>query len=161
METYKQMTIQIRTFKPSDGEFIISLAARFSEFDLPEWRLRPEIDNANRAVLQKALDQPEPDSTLFVAEDETGRPVGFIHLQTQIDYFTGEKHGYISDLAVDKSVEGQGIGRRLLETAEAWGRTKGYRLLTLYVWAGNRRAQQLYQKYGFSQEVVKYVKMIG
>jgi ribosomal protein S18 acetylase RimI-like enzyme len=154
------VTIQIRTFQPSDREFILSLASRFSEFDLPEWRLKSEIDHANRAVLQKALEHPEPDSALLVAEDESGQPVGFIHLQTQTDYFTGEPHGYISDLAVDKSVEGQGIGRLLLEAAEAWGRTKGYRLLTLYVFAGNTRAQQLYQKSGFSQEVVKYVKTI-
>ena len=87
------MAIQVRIFKPSDREFIISLVTRFSEFDLPEWRVRDEIDTTNRISLQKAMEQPEPDSAIFIAEDETGGPVGFIHLQTQTDYFSGEKHG--------------------------------------------------------------------
>ena len=65
---------------------------------------------------------------------------GFIHLETQADYFSGEKHGYISDLAVSKSFEGRGVGRILLEAAEAWARVNGYRLLTLYVFSGNTRA---------------------
>ncbi len=37
---------------------------------------------------------------------------------------------------------------------------KGYRLLALYVFASNWRAQRLYKKYGFDQEGVKYAKMI-
>jgi len=155
------MVFRVRKFTPADSEFITSLVTRFSEFDLPEWRRTNEIDDANRTSLQKAMEQPEPDSAIFIAEDETGVPVGFIHLQAQTDYFSGEKHGYISDLAVDKSFEGRGVGRILLETAEEWARTKGYRLLTLYVFAGNTRAQQIYEKHGFSQEVVKYVKVIG
>lgn len=154
------MVFRIREFNPADSEFITSLITRFSEFDLPEWRRTNEIDDANRTSLQKAMEQPEPDSAIFIAEDETGVPVGFIHLQAQTDYFSGEKHGYISDLAVDKSFEGRGGGRMLLETAEDWVRTRGYRLLTLYVFAGNTRAQRIYEKHGFRQEVVKYVKVI-
>lgn len=154
------MAFQVREFRPSDREFIASLVTRFSEFDLPQWRSTDEIDRANQAALQKAMGQPEPDSVIYVAEDETGTPAGFIHLQTQTDYFNGEKHGYISDLAVDPSFEGKGIGRLLLDAAESWSRSMGYRLLTLYVFAGNTRARQIYEKYGFQPEVVKYGKEI-
>jgi ribosomal protein S18 acetylase RimI-like enzyme len=66
--------------------------------------------------------------------------------------------GYISDLAVDKDFEGRGIGRMLLETAEDWARTKGYRLLTLYVFATNARAQHVFEKSGFSRDLIKYAK---
>ncbi len=154
------MTIHIRIFKSSDSKFISSLVTRFSEFDLPEWRVMNEIDDTNRILLQKAMEQPEPDSIIFVAEDEKGRLAGFIHLQTQTDYFNGEKHGYISDLAVDKFFEGQGIGRILMGKAEEWTLQKGYRLLTLHVFAGNRHAQHVYEKHGFSQEIIKYAKAI-
>jgi ribosomal protein S18 acetylase RimI-like enzyme len=99
-------------------------------------------------------------SAIFVAEDENGKLAGFIHLQAENDYFRNEKYGYISDLAVDASFEGQGIGRKLLDTAEEWARAKGYRLLALYVFSGNRRARQLYEKYGFTEEVIKYVKVV-
>lgn len=154
------MTIHIRTFKPTDGDFILSLVSRFSEFELPNWRSGQEIDNANLALLQKSMQQPEPDSVIFVAEDENGIQAGFIHLQTQTDYFNGEKHAYISDLAVDKSFEGNGIGSLLLDKAEEWVLQKNYRFLTLYVFAGNKHARHLYEKRGFDQEVIKYVKVV-
>ena len=154
------MTIRIRRYKPSDREFILSLVKRFSEFELPERRRREDIDQANRAFLEPVLKQSEPDSAILIAEEEGGALAGFVHLQTQTDYFSGEKHGYISDLAVDQGFEGQGIGRMLLEAAEDWARTNGYHLLTLYVFAGNTRARQIYEKQGFAQEVIKYVKVI-
>ncbi len=34
----------------------------------------------------------------------------------------------------------------------------GFRLLTLCVFAGNIHAQRIYEKAGFEQEVIKYVK---
>ncbi len=153
------MVIRVRVFEPSDSDFIKSLIPRFSEFDLPAWRQRDEIDQATQTSLQKAMEEPEPDSAIFIVEDESGTPAGFIHLETQVDYF-GEKHGYISDLAVDKSFEGQGVGHLLLEKAEEWTRTKGYCLLSLYVFAGNTHARRIYEKHGFDQEVIKYVKEI-
>lgn len=152
--------IHIRDFQPSDRDFIASLVMRFSEFDLPKWRSKNEVDDTNLVTLQKAIEQPEPDSAIFIAEDESGTPAGFIHLQTQVDYFNGKKHGYISDIAVDKSFEGQGVGRALMNKAEEWTRQQGYGLLTLYVFAGNKRAQLLYEKNGYQQEVIKYVKVI-
>jgi ribosomal protein S18 acetylase RimI-like enzyme len=154
------MTIHIRMFKPTDSEFILSLISRFSEFELPDWRSSQEIDKANRTLLQKSMQQPESNSAIFVAEGENGIPAGFIHLQTQTDHFNGEKHAYISDLAVDKVFEGKGIGSLLLDKAEEWVHQKGYRFLTLYVFAGNQNARHLYEKRGFEQEVIKYVKVI-
>ena len=154
------MNIHIRPFQPSDQGFIASLTTRFSEIDLPAWRSKSEVDRTNQVALQKAIHAPEPDSVIFVAEAEDGRQAGFIHLQTQIDYFNGEDHGYISDLAVDKSFEGQGVGRALMNIANEWARERGYQLLTLYVFASNTRAQQLYEKNGFQQELIKYAKVI-
>jgi GNAT superfamily N-acetyltransferase len=154
------MTIRIRPYQSSDREYVLSMVSRFSAFELPQWRQREEIDGANRASMERALKLPKPDSAIYIAEDENGTPAGFIHLQTETDYFRDEKYGYVSDLAVDESFEGQGIGRFLLKTAEDWTHDKGYHLLALYVFAGNTRARQVYEKYGFQQEVIKYVKTV-
>ena len=154
------MNIHIRPYRFSDRDFILSLAARFSEMELPAWRSRTEIDHANELSLQKAIHAPEPDSAIFIAETEDGRLAGFIHLQTQADYFNGEKHGYISDIAVDSSFEGQGIGRAMMAKAEEWAAQQGYGLLTLYVFAGNARAQQMYEKFGYQKEVIKFAKVV-
>jgi ribosomal protein S18 acetylase RimI-like enzyme len=152
------MTIHIRPFSPSDANFIESLIPRFSEFDLPAWRQRDEIDSANLVSLKKAMDTPETGSAIFIAEDETGNRAGFLHLQIQTDYFNNSKIAYISDIAVDSSFEGHGIGRILLDKAEDWAREQGCSLLTLYVFSGNSRARKIYEKFGFKEEVVKYVK---
>lgn len=155
------MNIRIRPFQDSDHDFISSLTKRFSDVDLPAWRSKSEVDHTNEIALEKAMHVPEPDSMIFIAETEDGRQAGFIHLQTQIDYFNGEDQGYISDLAVDIGFEGQGVGRALMNKAEEWARQQGFNLLTLYVFAGNTRARQLYEKNGFLPEVIKYAKVIG
>jgi ribosomal protein S18 acetylase RimI-like enzyme len=152
------MTIHIRPFTSSDSDFIESLIPRFSEFDLPAWRTRDEVDNANLSALKKAMESPEPGSAVFIAEDETGKHAGFLHLQIQTDYFNRSKVAYISDVAVDSSFEGQGVGRILLDKAEAWAREQGCSLLTLYVFSNNLRARKVYEKRGFAEEVTKYVK---
>lgn len=144
------MTVLIRKFHSSDRDHLLSLVERFSEFELPAWRQKEEIDRASRSFLEQVMKEPAPDAAIFIAETESGNFAGFIHLQTQTDYFSGEKHGYISDLAVDQKFEGQGIGRLLLEVAEDWTRSNGYHLLTLYVFAGNTRALQIYEKHGFN-----------
>jgi ribosomal protein S18 acetylase RimI-like enzyme len=154
------MNVLIRKFNPSDRDHILSLVERFSKFELPAWRPKEEIDRANRSFLEQAMKEPAPNAAIFIAETESGDFAGFIHLQTQTDYFSGEKHGYISDLAVAQEFECHGIGRQLLETAEEWARSSGYHLLTLYVFAGNSRARRIYEKYGFRQEVIKYAKGI-
>jgi ribosomal protein S18 acetylase RimI-like enzyme len=152
------MTIHIRPFTSSDTDFIESLIPRFSEFDLPPWRGRDEIDKANIASLKKAMETPEPGSAIFIAEDEMGKRAGFLHLQIQTDYFNGTKNAYISDIAVDSAFEGQGIGRILLDKAEDWAREQDCSLLTLYVFSDNSRARKVYEKLGFKEEVTKYVK---
>lgn len=154
------MNFHIRAALPTDNDFILSLASRFSDFDLPEWRTASEVDSTNRRLLQKALEQPEPGSAVFVAEAGNGQLAGFIHLETEADFFGGSPHGYVSFVGVDKAFEGQGVGHILMNQAETWTRQQGYGLLTLYVFAGNQRAQHLYQRNGFRQELVKYAKEV-
>ncbi len=154
------MTIHIRPFTVSDTNFIESLIPRFSEFDLPAWRQRDEIDNTNLASLKKTMETPEQGSAIYIAEDEAGKRAGFIHIQTQTDYFNSKKVCYISDLAVDSAFEGQGVGRILLAKAEDWARAEGCHLLSLYVFSNNSHARRIYEKLGFNEEVTKYVKPI-
>ena len=155
------MSISIRLCETEDAEFILSLVARFSEFPLPHWRTAIDLERANRAALQKALEQAEDGAAIFVAVEASGQRAGFIHLQTEPDFFTGEKCGYISEVAVDPTFEGQGVGSLLLARAEEWCAVKGYRLLTLYVFAANTRAQRLYERLGFRPEATKYVKQVA
>ena len=154
------MPCTIRSYAPADREFILSLLPRLSGVDLPPWLTKTALDDFNQAAMRKAMAAVPADAALLIAEDEAQTPAGFIYLTTESDYFTGEKLGYISDLAVAPQAEGQGVGRLLISAAEDWTREKGYRRLTLDVFAGNERARRVYEKAGFMPAVVKYEKSI-
>ena len=152
--------IPIRPFTARDARFVISLAARFADFDLPEWRRRNEIEDFFRNRLRKAVEQSEPDAAIFIAEDESGEPMGFVHVQSEADHFSGEKRAFIPELAVASSCEGRGVGQRLLEAAEGWARERGHDVVALCVFDGNLRARHIYEKHGFVPELVWYAKRV-
>ena len=159
------MVIRVRGYLPTDRAFITEIVKRLSGFDLPAWRTAEQIDTTNVSAMMNAMDQSEPDSAILVAEHvgdgAEGQPVGFMRLQTQTDYFTGEKQGYIANIAVDKAFEGKGIGGMLMETAEKWAEEKGYALVTLHVFVENERALKLYEKKGYRPDIIKYVKALN
>ena len=72
--------------------------------------------------------------------------------------FFGNRHAHISVIATTEAAEGTGVGRALLEHAEAWSRDRGYSLLTLNVFVANDRARRFYERAGMAAEMMKYVK---
>lgn len=59
------------------------------------------------------------------------------------------KVGFISDLVVASGRRGQGTGRKLLGRAEEYFREKSCEYTQLQVFAPNKKAFSLYEKYGF------------
>ena len=112
----------------------------------------------------RTLDQfftaPEPAAALMLAESEGREPLGFIYLQELQDYFTLEAHGHIGIIAVAAPAEGSGAGRALMEAAEQWARSRGYRKLTLSVFEHNRRARGVYEHFGFAPDTIRYLKVL-
>lgn len=141
-----------------DDDFILGLVPRFVDFTLPAWRKRHECIEGIRADLVHHLDDQPPNSYLFVAEDEDGQPVGFMHLQKTQDFFNGRSNCHISDLAVAPEHEGQGVGRALLAHAEEWAREHRCALMTLAVFPGNERARALYASNGYDADLLRLAK---
>ena len=103
------LDLLIRAANADDDEFIFGLIERFVDFDLPKWRKRNVVMEGIRADLSRQIDEPSPGSFLFVAEDDsTGERVGFLHLQTVTDFFTGRQNCHVSDLAVARGHDGHG-----------------------------------------------------
>jgi ribosomal protein S18 acetylase RimI-like enzyme len=143
-----------------DDDFILGLVPRFVDFSLPPWRRRHECIAGIRQDLARHLEEQPANSFVFVAEDGAGERVGFIHLQKTQDYFTGRSNCHISDLAVAQSHEGRGVGRALLEHAEAWAREHRCQLVTLAVFPGNDRARALYEATGYSAGLLRLAKPV-
>jgi ribosomal protein S18 acetylase RimI-like enzyme len=152
--------IRIRLAAADDDAFVLGLVRRFVEFELPPWRRRGECAKGIRDDLARHLAEQPPGSHVFVAEDDGGERVGFLHLQTVSDYFTGAQNCHIADVAVAPAHEGRGVGSALLAFAEDWARQHHCRHLTLAVFPGNERARSLYERHGFGIDLLRMARPI-
>lgn len=104
----------------------------------------------------------KPTATTFVAE-EGGHIVGFVNVSVQ-----DESHSLLSPLRVARvgSVgvsavhRGHGIGKSLMQHAEAWAQGQGAAELRLNVWAFNSVAMQLYRELGYELRVHQLAKAL-
>ncbi|HET8897729.1 MAG TPA: GNAT family N-acetyltransferase [Rhodanobacteraceae bacterium] len=151
---------RIRLAEADDEQFILGLADRFVGFELPPWRKRNECANGIRQDLLRHLDESPPNSFIFVAEDDDGARVGFLHLQKARDFFTGKTNCHVSDLATTPEAEGRGIGRAMLDFVEAWAREHRCQLITLAVFPGNQRARALYDSRGYATDLLRLAKPV-
>jgi GNAT superfamily N-acetyltransferase len=148
----------VRAARPDDRAFVVEAAERLAEFGVPTGRTAKEIVAAETRTLLRHFASPSSSEALLVAEDAERRRLGFAFLETGTDYFTGELHGHVGILAVARVAQGTGAGGALLAAAEVWSRGRGYRRLTLNVFAANRHARDVYEHAGFAAETLRYVK---
>jgi GNAT superfamily N-acetyltransferase len=151
--------IHIGAATAADEMTLVALAARLTAFDLPLWRRPDDIATADAREMMEAVRAASPGSEVFVAE-RGGVPVGCLHVLETTDFF-GTRHAHISVIATTEAAEGSGVGRALLEHAEAWARSRGHSLLTLNVFVANERARRFYERAGLVPEMLKYTKPIA
>jgi ribosomal protein S18 acetylase RimI-like enzyme len=147
----------IRPATPADEPAVLTLTHELADFAVPPWRTADEIRQADLPILRAALATTPPDQLLLVAQDH-GRMQGFVYAVTNRDYFTGELHAYVEDLAIAPDARGKGVARQLMGAVEEWARAQGYRRIRLAVWAQNERARGLYEHIGYRPETMYYIK---
>ena len=156
--TSPDLDVRIRAARPEDRAFILELVPRLMAFGPPPWREAAQMSATDAEVISNALNDPDPGTAIFIAETLDGTPLGFVHMNSPVDYFTREEYGHVSDVVVVPQAEGRGVGRALMAAGEEWARTRGYRLLVLNAFVKNTRARAIYEKLGFVEEMIKYVK---
>lgn len=91
---------------------------------------------------------------VFVAEDESGRVIGYCFcILQQVEHSNDLRDSlsmYMDDLCVDEKSRGQKVGKALCDYAAHYARKLGCYDITLNVWEGNDQALRFYQKMGFS-----------
>lgn len=151
------MPLTIRLYQPRDLERLIDLTVE----SFPGVTLEQNVEQAlgvlhgkdwrwrkGRHIEEDVAANPEG---IFVAEDD-GLLVGYV--TTRIDREAGK--GRIPNLAVDQSLRGQGLGRRLIERALQYFREQGMSYAMIETMAQNEIGQHLYPACGF-QEVARQV----
>jgi len=150
----------IRLAETDDDEFILGLVPRFITFPLPNGRTRADCLKGIESDLVHHLDDQPSNSYLFVAEDEDGEQVGFIHLQKTKDFFTHRDNCHVSDIAVAEKHERRGVGTFLLDHAYAWAKEHRCQFVTLAVFPGNEGAREMYAKHGFDTDLVRMARPV-
>ena len=150
--------ITFRLATIADEPTITRLAERLATFELPPWRQPQDIAVADASEMMRAVRDGVRGNEVLIAE-RNGQPVGCLHVLETTDFF-GRSHAHISVLATTSEAEGSGVGRALLEYAEAWAARRGHGLITLNVFAANTRARRFYERAGWAPEILKYAKPV-
>ena len=147
---------QLRESRPSDADALVALSLRAWEpvfvslrdilgDDLfrrlrGDWRAGQE--GQVRAVLA------DPEHRVWVAQDATGTPVGFVAARVDHD----QKIGEINMIAVGPSAQNEGIGATLTEAATEWLRESGMQTAMVETGGdpGHAPARRLYENAGYT-----------
>jgi ribosomal protein S18 acetylase RimI-like enzyme len=149
--------LTIRSAEPSDAPFVLGLASRFGA-TRAGWRSFEEVVDGTRRQLGRAFDTPVAGDAILVARNAGGERVGFAYIVTHQDFYTGEEHGHISEIAT--LTDGGGIGSSLVEAAETWSRERGFRYLSLNVNDANVAARRFYERRTYVPEYRHLVKLL-
>jgi GNAT superfamily N-acetyltransferase len=148
----------VRPASDGDRAAILELGPRLAEGVAP-WRDQTEALLAGRRWLEGSLAAANAgDGVVLVAADEHGI-AGVITIRPS-PHFTGERDGYIGELVVAERASRRGIGRALIDAADAWARHQGLRHLTLHTGTFNTNARAFYAALGFAEEEVRLTRLL-
>ncbi len=151
LETPALPALTVRSATPADTAFIEQLVPRFVEFGPPAWHDSERLLDCFLEDIRQAMYHRPTGDTVLIAESN-GIPRGFISLQVRWDPLSGAEHGHVSDLAVARDADGQGVASTLLAHAERWADAQHLPFLTLTVFASNTRARRLYARHGYHED---------
>ena len=77
-----------------------------------------------------------------------GRVAGMIAWTLTHELYSADTRVYISDLAIDRSARGRGVGAALMTEVTAWARAHGAHKLGWDVWRYNETARAFYERIG-------------
>lgn len=126
--------LRIRMATPADAERLIPLIN--SAFAIETFLEGPRTDPERlAAAMQKG--------TILLAEDADGQIAASVYVELRAD------RGYAGMLAVDRARQGSGIGRTMMQAAEAYLRQHGCNAVDITVLSLRTELPPLYRKLGF------------
>ncbi|MFI6155730.1 GNAT family N-acetyltransferase [Kitasatospora sp. NPDC051170] len=133
----------IRPARPEDGQGLATL-------DRAAWSTLSDVSPGPREGDTVFDEEHLPEHYVVAVLDD--RIVGYVRQVPATPLACNRHVRQIQGLAVDGTVRGRGIGRRLVEAACEAARAEGARKLTLRVLGWNAPARRLYESCGFTVE---------
>ncbi len=162
----KETAFRIETATDDDWPWIVQGQAEIAWVRLGPERQREVVgrqtveERVARQVAELRREEGFPNEA-FVARTDDGAPVGFVWVARTHNDFTGQLEASLLSQYVAEPSRGQGLGHRLMETAEEWARQQGLPRISLSVGAHNRLAQRLYETLGYEVETLRMTKKLG
>jgi RimJ/RimL family protein N-acetyltransferase len=144
----------IREIQPVDAENFISLIkqveseAKFMLMEAGERKTTPEQQHKQLEHIKQ-----QSNSTIFVAEQENGKLVGYLIAIGGSVMRT--KHSAYLVIGILEEYRGRGIGTKLFQRLEEWAINANISRLELTVVTENEAGITLYKKSGFEIEGIK------
>ncbi len=135
-------------------ETYLHLAHLFCEF-WPDLDLDDELDYCHKMI-------SNPEETGFLVNDND-EFVGFLHLKVRHDHVEGSDEdavAYLEGIYLRKGYQKSGIGRKLIEIAEKWALSMGFKQLASDVEIDNQNSIDFHKHLGFKEQnrVVCFIK---
>ena len=140
--------VSIRTAKLSDLERLLEFEQAIIEAERP-------FDNTIRtgpAVRYYDLEDLIVSSDSEVVVAESGSQIvgsGYARIDVSEAYLKHDEHSYLGFMYVVPEHRGKGVNKLIVESLEAWSRSKGVSEMQLEVYAENAPAIRAYEKSGY------------
>ncbi|HTA64833.1 MAG TPA: GNAT family N-acetyltransferase [Xanthomonadaceae bacterium] len=149
MTTPSDAVVHVRASRDGDASDIASLITLLGYPCLPD-----------EAIARMRAIATEHDQALFVA-DRDGHLCGLLALDLMYYLPLGARTCRITALVVATAHQGEGVGRELLQSAEAWARQAGAARIEVTSAAHRDSAHAFYRACGYSDGSVRFVKRLG
>jgi ribosomal protein S18 acetylase RimI-like enzyme len=152
------MDITIREAETKDFEDISTLYTEELAYHIA---LKPDTFQMAQPIMTKDWFDNQlahEDIIILVAECEAGT-AGVVQVMVRNSprdpIFKPRRTAHIEELIVSEQYRGAGVGRRLIQAAQAWAMHKDVDAIDLWVWKENKNAIGFYQHLGY--ESIRYV----
>jgi GNAT superfamily N-acetyltransferase len=132
-----EKTFKIRRADLNDLEVLTHLFDGYRQF----YEQSSDVEGA-RAFLMSRMEQHE--SVLFLAENESGKALGFTQLYPTFSSVRMKPVWILNDLFVARNARKLGVANALMEAAEQWARVQGAAGLELATAKDNITAKSVY-----------------
>lgn len=153
------MNFTIRPAELGDLETMCELLPRLGNFELIPNRDSADLWEGDAKLLEAHL-RGQADQCFAQVAVQQDTVVGLTLVTMQPEFMSHKPSGHLEAISVAASAEGAGVGKALLNAAEAEAKTRGAQAMTLHVYHSNRRAAGIYERRGYHSEIERCTKWL-
>ena len=161
----KEMPFRIEKPTESDWPWIVQGQAEIAWRRIGRDRQRKVSRQTVEQRVAQRVEQIRGDkgfpTEAFVAKTEDGTQAGYVWVAKTHHDFTGQVEASLLSQYVAEAYHNQGLGQRLMETAQEWARQQGLPRIALSVGERNKVAQSVYKSLGFRVETLRMTKELS